>query len=99
MLGPRREDKFTRRGFADTLRSVGTITEAWLQEVEEPPATGDPKSHHPVQYWLYVWTFDWETERKWWADHVDSCFPTWVRLGRLSWDFDAREYTSTRGVK
>ena len=36
VLRPRYEMEFTRRAFADVLRSVGAIAEAWLQNVEEP---------------------------------------------------------------
>ncbi len=84
---------FTRRQYADAVRGLGTITEGWLQTVEEPStATADAENHpNGVQYQLRIEICDWDAERKWWSDHLDSCFPTWARLGRLSMDFSARE--------
>ncbi|KAI1784981.1 hypothetical protein LXA43DRAFT_171537 [Ganoderma leucocontextum] len=82
------ESQFTRRGFADILRGLGTVIETWLQTVEEPSSAGGSEDHHGVQYRLLVVIYDWEAEREWWSDHVDTCFPTWLQLGLLSWDFN-----------
>ncbi|KAM5538356.1 hypothetical protein V8D89_007958 [Ganoderma adspersum] len=89
------ERRFTRRAFADVLRGLGAITEAWLQTVEEPHLAGDSESVNDTcrKYKLDVQLHDWETEKEWWAGHVRSCFLTWLQLGRLSWSFKTREYT------
>ncbi len=80
------------------MRGLGTITEAWLQTMEEPPAAvGESGNPHYAKYKLLVEILDWEAEREWWLDHLDSCFPTWLKLGRLHWSFDTREYTSNSG--
>ena len=81
-----RDWEFTRRGFADVLRGLGTIAEPWLQTVEST------HSGRVAQYQLVVNICDSEAARKWWSDHIDACFPTWLRLGRLRWNFEAREY-------
>ncbi|KAI1784991.1 hypothetical protein LXA43DRAFT_171791 [Ganoderma leucocontextum] len=81
------ESQFTRRGFADVLHGLGTIAETWLQTVEAHSPASRSEDHHCVQYHLRVEIYDWEAERDWWSDHVDSCFPTWLQLGRLSWNF------------
>ncbi len=91
------EQEFTRRGFADVLRGLGTILEAWLQTMEEPPAAGESGNSQHVKYELHVILYDWEADRGWWSDHVDSCFPTWLKLGRLHLSFNTREYTSNSG--
>ena len=91
-LSPRREDAFTRQGCADLLRGVGMIAEEWLQTIEEP-SEGDSGSGHRVQYKLVVDIYDWEAQKEWWRDHLISCFPNWLDLGRLSWSFDPRKCT------
>ncbi|KAI1784988.1 hypothetical protein LXA43DRAFT_171741 [Ganoderma leucocontextum] len=80
-------EHFTCQGFADILRGLGTIAETWLQTVEEPSPASGSEDDHRAQYRLRVEIYDWEAERGWWSDHVDSCFPTWLQLGRLSWTF------------
>ncbi|KAI1783773.1 hypothetical protein LXA43DRAFT_871304, partial [Ganoderma leucocontextum] len=70
---------FTRQGFADVLHGLGTITETWLQTVEDPSPASGSEDRHRVQYCLYVETFGWEAEREWWSDYVDSCFPIWLQ--------------------
>ncbi|KAM5545221.1 hypothetical protein V8D89_001332 [Ganoderma adspersum] len=84
-----RDWQFTRRGFAAVLRGLGTIAEAWLQTrtvaVESTPLRG----RGAAQYQLIVNIYDSEAARQWWSGHVDACFPTWLRLGRLRWNFEA----------
>lgn len=88
---PYREEKFTRQGFVDVLRSLGTIAEEWLQTVEEQASEGDSRMDHDVQYQLFVDIYDWEAQREWWLDHLISCFPTWLDLKRLNWTFNSRK--------
>ncbi len=92
-----RQELFTRRGFADVLRGLGTITEAWLQTVEEPPPEGESGNNHHVEYKLRVHIHDREAEKNWWSHHLKSCFPTWLKLRRLRLSIHAREYTSNGG--
>lgn len=90
--------EFTRQGFADALRGLGTIAEAWLQTAEGPfPADGSgPSPHHGgAKRRLTVCVFDWEAQRAWWSDLLCSSFPTWLRLGRLDWTFSTRECASS----
>ena len=94
-LGPIREDLFTREGFADVLRGVGTIAEECLQVVEEQPFEGDCGTDHRIQYELTVIIRDWDAHKEWWEDHIDSCFPTWLDSGRLNWRFNPRKSTSS----
>lgn len=91
-----REDGFTRQGFADVLRGLGIIVEAWLQTLEKPHPAGEAASKdNPcgMQYQLDVEIYDWEAEWKWWSDHLERCFPTWSQLRRLSWRLCTREHT------
>ncbi len=103
------EREFTRQSYADSLRSLGTIIEAWIQTVkqplqtvkqplqagEQPPLAGGGSEKGPhTKYRLNVDIYDWDAERKWWSDHLDSCFPTWARLGRLHMVFLTRECLS-----
>ncbi|KAM5537720.1 hypothetical protein V8D89_008607 [Ganoderma adspersum] len=80
-----RDWRFTRRGFADVLRGLGTVAEPWLQTVESTPPS------RVAQYQLVVNICDSEAARQLWSDHIHACFPTWLRLGRLRWNFEARE--------
>ncbi|KAM5545204.1 hypothetical protein V8D89_001315 [Ganoderma adspersum] len=88
---------FTCRAFADVLRSVGAITETWLQTVEQAHPTDGSVNAACMKYKLVVWLCDWETEKEWWSDHVDSCFPTWLQLERLSGIFNTRACTLDSG--
>ncbi len=91
------EDSFTRRGFADVLRGLGTVIEAWLQTVEGPPPAGESRDCRQAKHRVRVEIVDWDAEKEWWWDHLKSCFPTWLKLGRLSWYFYTREYISNSG--
>ena len=93
-LYPFREDWFTREGFADVLRHVGTIAEERLQGVEDRPSGGDCGTDHRIQYQLMVVIHDWDAQKEWWEDHIKSCFPTWLDLGRLNWRFNPRKCAS-----
>ncbi len=93
MFRAKNMEKFTRQGFANALRGLGTITEAWLQTVEPPAGESDENPRH-VQYHLRVEIYDWEAEKEWWLDHLHSYFPTWLKLRRLSWSIHTREYAS-----
>ncbi|KAM5545185.1 hypothetical protein V8D89_001296 [Ganoderma adspersum] len=79
---------FTRQAFADALRDLGRITEAWLQTVEEPHPTGESGNETRIKYKLRVHLYDWKAEEEGWEDHLKSCFPTWEQLQRLSWSFE-----------
>ncbi|KAM5545170.1 hypothetical protein V8D89_001281 [Ganoderma adspersum] len=80
--------QFTRHGFADGLRGLGTIIEASVPKpLQQPSPASDPENQYTVQYQLCVSIYDWEAKREWWSVHLDSCFPTWARLRRLSMDF------------
>ena len=83
ILRARREKNFTRRGFVDVLRDVGTIAEPWLQALEQPVSTGDPQDDRRVQYRLGVHMCDWDAQEGWWWRRIGSCFPTWLELDRL----------------
>lgn len=84
--------RFTRQDFADVLSSVGAITDAWLRLVEAPPSPSwGYDNSYGIQYQLMVEIYDWEAEREWWSNHIASCFPTWLRLGRLHMDFATRK--------
>lgn len=90
-----REDGFARQGFADVLHSLGIIVEAWLQTIEKSHPAGERAAENnssDMQYQLYVEIYDWEAERKWWSDHLESCFPTWSRLRRLRWRLCTRKH-------
>ncbi len=93
-----RQQNLTRRAFVDVLRGLGAITEAWLQTMEESPRAGESGNYHHVKHHLWVHLYDWEAEREWWSDHLDSCFPTWLKLGRLHLSFNTREHTSNNIV-
>ncbi|PIL32985.1 hypothetical protein GSI_05103 [Ganoderma sinense ZZ0214-1] len=82
-LSPASENGTTRRGFAEVLRGIGTIIEAWLQTLEDPTAAGEIQDHQQVKYELKVEIYEWESMGRWWMDHLESCFPTWVKLGRI----------------
>ena len=99
VLRPRYEMEFTRRAFADVLRSVGAIAEAWLQNVEEPHPTSESGTETCMKYKLHIQVelLDWKAEEEWWEGHLKSCFPTWEGLKRLSWSFKTRECTLNRG--
>ena len=64
-----RDWQFTRRGFADVLRTLGAIAESWLQTVESTPRNRE------AQYELVVNICDSEAARKWWSDHIDAFSP------------------------
>ncbi len=90
-----REQNFTRRGFADAVRALGTITEAWLQTVDEPPpGAGESGNCSQMKYRLRVEIVDCEAQKEWWSDHLESCFPTWLKLGQLGWAFYTREWST-----
>lgn len=91
------ERRFTRRAFADVLWELGAITEVWLQTVEEPHPAGESKKDPRARHRLHIGIRDWNAKEGWWEDHLKSCFPTWLQLERLSWNFDTREYTLDSG--
>ncbi|PIL32983.1 hypothetical protein GSI_05101 [Ganoderma sinense ZZ0214-1] len=82
-LSPECQSDTTRQDFAEALRGLGTITEAWLQTLEEPPPSGEIQDHQQVKYRLEVYMHESEAEIMWWLDHLESCFPTWMKLGRI----------------
>ncbi|PIL32980.1 hypothetical protein GSI_05098 [Ganoderma sinense ZZ0214-1] len=102
-LKPFGHTRFTRETFTEILYALGPVVDTWLRTVEElsldVPADGDPSRDtlHGVKYQLAVEIHDWEAEREWWSDHIASCFPTWLRLGRLHMDFSTRKWTSGCG--
>lgn len=91
--------RFTRDRFADALRGLGTVLEASLRTLQQPPPSPagvrvDPEGEvepQTVPYTLSVRIYDWEAKREWWSAHLDSCFPTWARLRQMSMDFRTRE--------
>ncbi|PIL26629.1 hypothetical protein GSI_11295 [Ganoderma sinense ZZ0214-1] len=67
----------------EILRGLGTITEAWLETIDAPPLSGEIRDHQQVKYTLEVDMYEWEAEMRWWLDHLEGCFPNWVKSGRL----------------
>ena len=55
----------------------------------------DARALRPEKYQLEVEIFDWEAERKWWLDHLDRCFPAWMKSGRLKLSLHTRESSCT----
>ena len=85
------EVQLTRRGFSDTLRSLGTIIEASLQTLQQQSPSGDLEKTTVVPHSLCIDIYDWEATEKWWSNHLDSCFPTWAQQRRLSMKLYTRE--------
>ena len=85
--------RFTRRGFADILRALGAIAERSLPTIQRPSSRGRPDVKR-TRYRLAVQLWDWETEKEWWWNHIQRCFPTWARSKRLRMHFLTREYMS-----
>ena len=93
ILHPHRERMFTRQVFSDIMRGLGTIIETLVQTVEEPHPSGESGNNLRAPYGVHFVIHDWDSEETWWEDHLESCFPTWEQLGKLSWDFETREST------
>ncbi|KAM5545207.1 hypothetical protein V8D89_001318, partial [Ganoderma adspersum] len=93
------EMEFTCRAFADVLRSIGAITEAWLQTVEQAHPEDGSVNATCMKYKLVVQLCDWETEKERWEDHLKSCFPTWLQLGQLNLTFCAAQYKHREWAK
>ena len=93
-FAPYCQSKFTRRGFADVLRTLGTIVEA----VQAPASAGDSQSEDHVQYRLEAHINDWVAEKEWWWGIVYIYFPTWWWLGGLDVNLHSHEYTSNPGA-
>ncbi|PIL32879.1 hypothetical protein GSI_04997 [Ganoderma sinense ZZ0214-1] len=72
---------FTRDAFVGVLRALGRIAEDWFRDVSG--AENVPGVRQSVKVRVY----DSEKWRGWWWDHVQACFPTWVRLKRLGVEF------------
>ena len=88
------ESDITRRCFAEVLHGLGTIAETSLKalQVEEERAhSGEGRGHQQVKCRMEVKIHEWEDERKWWLDHLESCFPTWSKLGKLKLIIRPRE--------
>lgn len=76
---------FTRDTFVDVLRALGCITEDWFRDVAEV------EDGRELRQSVKVRIYDQEKWREWWWGHVQTCFPTWVRLKRLEMEYLMRE--------
>ena len=80
--------QFTRQGFADILRTLGPIIDAWIPQ---PSPASNSKNDDCLNYKIDIRIHESEAWRQWWRDCMSRCFPTWVRLKRLHIDFRARK--------
>ena len=80
--------KFTRQGFADILRTLGPIVDAWIPQ---PSPANNSNNNDCLNYKLDIRIHESEARRQWWLDCMKQCFPTCVRLKRLHIDFRARK--------
>ncbi|PIL29511.1 hypothetical protein GSI_08319 [Ganoderma sinense ZZ0214-1] len=75
--------RFTRRDFADVLRTLGAIVEKSLGAVKEASSSAQASEGARPLYRVSIVLHDRETEEQWWWAHVRQCFPTWARAKRL----------------
>ncbi len=85
---------FTRKGYADILHALGTITDDWLKGVQRATDTTDVSADARAsgsEYQVFVRIYDWDSRREWWWDHANASFPTWAKLRKLELGYLTRE--------
>ncbi|PIL29509.1 hypothetical protein GSI_08317 [Ganoderma sinense ZZ0214-1] len=78
--------KFTREGFANVLRTASLFVDTWIQR-DSPSNNSEKRPHFDCR--LTVRIDDLEVWRDWWWECLKRSFPTWVKLGRLTMEFES----------